>query len=453
MINLDTVKKVILSSILTVFVYFFYHIEFIRGSVEDFSFDVINQFILSSQKEKLDAPNLLLFKIDDNYLNEKKLLDKNGETIYGYLFPRSYLAELITRFDNLLKDIDKENYPNALFIDYDMSYKSDPHNKVYTKDDLKFVNVLKKDRPYTIYLPKTANHNFVQNFKDEILQEKIKSKKIVFVSVGLTVSSDDISRRYYPYEEFEKIKYPLIEIEFFKEVRKLDSSIEDMFSQEKIAFIENRIIFKDYEPAELIENAEFSQSYWQNLKLFSANYSLDYIPEEDFKNAIIYLGGTHSNSDDVFVKDSFDRELSGIEMHANAMMTMFYLDGKLNRLSIEYALLIIAIVVLLSDTIAKWIVIKIKDKDSLSKVVEFFEDNGYIFIVLVTLFLISYYLLIEQKVWFNWFIPSLTTSLIPMLSATYSFINHRNIRKFIKHLFLISIFMYLINKLKEGEKK
>lgn len=141
---IETLKKVALSIILTVFVYSFYYIEFIRENIEDFSFDLVNKFTLSTKEEKLNAPNLLLFKIDDNYLKEKKLLDENDETTYGYLFPRSYLGQIISNFDELIIDIDKENYPKGLFIDYDMSYKSDPNNLTFTQDDLAFIEVLKK---------------------------------------------------------------------------------------------------------------------------------------------------------------------------------------------------------------------------------------------------------------------------------------------------------------------
>lgn len=455
---IETLKKVFLASVLTIFVYTFYHIEFFRENVEDFSFDIINQFILSSQEEKVDALNLLLFKIDDNYLKEKNLLDENSETKYGYLFPRTYLAELILKFDILLEDIEKENYPNSLFIDYDMSYKSDPNNLIYTHDDLKLIEVLKKDRPYKIYLPKTANHNYIQNFDDEIIQNKIKEKEIVFVSVGLTVSNDDISRRYYPYETYKAkdgkdIKYPLVEIEIFKELKGLDKNILDKFSQDKIAFIENRIIFKNYEDKEIIENSEFIQGKWKNLKLFSANYPLDYIPEEDLKNAVIYLGGTHSNSDDVFVKDTFDKELSGIEMHANALMTIFYFDGKLNRLNILYAIFIIALVVFIVDTIIQYFILKFTKKEKLSKIIDFLKDDGYIPFIFIILFFISYYLLTEEKVWFNWFIPSLMTTIIPVFTTTYNFLKHKNIKRVIKILFFIFIFEWIINKLKKREEK
>lgn len=451
----DSLKKALISIALTFVVYNFFYIKIISENIEDFSFDIINNYLFSFQVEKVDAPNLLLFKIDDNYLKEKGLLDENKETTYGYLFPRIYLAEIISKFDLLLEEIEKENYPKALFIDYDMSYKSDPHNIIYTQDDLKLIEVLKKERAYTIYLPKTANNNYVENFDDEILQKKIKNKEIVFVSVGLTVANDNISRRYYPYENYiskdaKEIKYPLVEIEIYRNIKNLQDDVLNNFSQDSIALIENRIIFKDYEKQQIINKSELIQSKWQNLKLFSANYELDYIPEENFKNSIIYLGGTHSNSDDTFVKDSYDRELSGIEMHANALMTMFYLDGKLDRLNIYFSIFIIGFVVFFSDMFMKFL---FKGNKTQSEFLIKVKEDGYIFLTILVLFLISYYLLIEYKVWFNWFIPSLMTTIIPILSISFTFLKKKNVLKIIRILFLIFIFEFIINKLKKGEEK
>jgi CHASE2 domain-containing sensor protein len=479
---MDSLRKALISIVLTFVVYNFFYIKIISENIEDFSFDIINNYIFSFQEEKVDAPNLLLFKVDNNYLKEKSLLDKNKETTYGYLFPRVYLAEIISKFDSLLEEIEKEYYPSSLFIDYDISYKSDPHNITYTQDDLKLIEVLKKERAYTIYLTKTANNNYIENFDDEVLQKKIKNKEIVFVSTGLTVSNDNISRRYYPYENYiskdgKEIKYPLVEIEIFKNIKNLQENVINNFSQDKIALIENRIIFKDYEKQKIVNNSELIQSKWQNLKLFSANYDLDDIPKENFKNAIIYLGGTHSNSDDIFVKDSYDRELSGIEMHANVLMTMFYLDGKLDRLNIYFSIFIIGFIVFFSDMFMKFLfkgnkkedelIIKIKEEEFIFEVnkdgimvkakedsfINKFKDDGYIFLTISILFLISYYLLIEYKVWFNWFIPSLMTTIIPILTTSFIFLKKKNITKIIRILFLIFIFEFIINKLKKGEEK
>lgn len=467
-----TLKKIVLSIILTICVYSFYYIEFIRENVEDFSFDIVNKFVLSTKEEKLDAPNLLLFKIDDFYLKDKKLLDENGETTYGYLFPRTYLAQIILDFDELLTDIEKENYPKALFIDYDMSYKSDPNNLNFTKDDLLFIDVLKKDRPYKIYIAKTANHNFIENLDDEIIQNKIKNEEIIFVSVGLTVSNDGVSRRYYPFDRYlsnenEERIYPLVNLEFYNEIKGINKNISKEYSQDEIALIENRIIFKEYKEIEIVENSEVIQSYWDNLKIYSANYPLDYIPEEDFKNAIIYLGGTHSNSDDFFQKDTFNKELSGIEMHANALMSMYYLEGKLNRLHIGYTIFILSISILIFDLFFRWLALTIKEKrrEYLTKkeitfeqrrrfisYINFLKDDIYIFFVFGSLFVLSCYILVEYKLWFNWFIPSLMASSISIITVSYNFLKRRNIFIVLKNIWMIWILQKLFKFTTKEEK-
>ena len=454
-------RQVLLSALLTIVIYLFYSVEFIRESVEDLSFDIVNQFVLSSQNEKLDAPNLLLFKIDDNYLKEKDLLDKHNETNYGYLFPRKYLADFITDLDSFLEEVEKENYPQALFIDYDMSYTSDPHNKKLSTDDKILLEVLKKNRKYTLYLPKTSSYNFIEKSFNKDIQKAIKEKRIVFISVGLTQSNDNVSRRYYPYEEFysrenKKTKYPLVDIELFKSITKKDKSLYKDFSQKNISLIENRIIFKDYEFQENIDGSEFIQSKWENFKIFSANYELESIIEEDFANAVIYLGGAHSNSDDVFVKDTFDKELSGIEMHGNALMTLFYLDGKLNRLNLFWALLIICPVIFFTELFIQFIAKVFKSKDSKiiqNKKVSLIIEDGYIMFTTVILFLMSYYLLIEHKVWFNWLIPSLMTTTIPFLSILYNFFRRENLKRLVSIIVMLFTFQWLRKRFKKVGKK
>ena len=351
-------RNIFISSCLTLFVYSFYSVEFVRSNIEDKAFDLINEFYLSEKEEKIKGLNFLLFTFDESYLKEQKLLDENDTIRFGYLLPRIYIAKFIEKLDAYIKEeIENENdYPHSLFIDFDMSYSSDLHNKKLTYDDEYLLNVLKIDRPYTIYLAKTSNYNFIESSSDSIIQEKIANKKIVFSSVALSVSVDDISRRYYPYRKFLKegkeLLYPLVDIDIFNSYKNKKINLEKEFSQEKMAFIENRIIFKDYSSSSnntsLLEPLK-KQSYWKNFTSYSANYNFYEIYYEDFYKSIIYLGSTHKASNDVFTKDTFDREISGIEMHSNALMTLFYLDGKLNRLPLFLSLLIISCMIFLSE--------------------------------------------------------------------------------------------------------
>lgn len=475
-------KKIIISLLLTIFVYFFYHVKFIQENVENFSFDILNKFVLSTSYEKLDMPNLLLFKIDDYYLKEKNLLDINNETTYGHLLPRKYIAEIISNFDNYIRIIGKDFSPKGLFIDYDMRYKSDINDIELTKDDLLFIDILKKDRSYIIYLPKTANHNFIENLNDNVIQKKIKNKEIIFVSVGLTVSNDGITRRYYPYKEYfsknkEIKKYPLISIEIFKDIKNLQENILDNFSQNGISLIENKIIYKNYEDEKKDENYERMESYWNNFKIYSANYPLDMILKEDFKNSILFLGGNHKNNDDFFKIDTFDNKLSGIEIHANSLMTLFYLDGKLKRVNVFYMFFIIWGILFFSEYlikkvyerkwsekkigililllifclvlffiyinkfnldnififfqisiplfiafILKYIFIRIDEKTDSSKFNKFMKEDAYLLISYVLLFCISWFFLTVYKQWFNWYTISLLSTILPILDI----INNKN---------------------------
>jgi len=422
----QSVLKASIAMILTVFIYQFYHIEFLRSAIEDAAFDTTSWFALSKTTTDTNQSNTFVLMLDDNYLKSKALLDENNETNYGYILPREYLAEIIKSIDTLVADVDEENYPYALFLDYDFSYLSDPHNRIPSSGDLEFLEVLKVPRPYVIYLPITSNYNFVYHSQDEKLQTLIDEGKIKFVSVGLTSASDGVSRRYYPYEVYknrkgEDKKFAHVAIELFAKQNKLDKKIIENFSQEGIALVENRIIFKD---TSTLEEREYSswQSNWKKLSGFSANYPLDMIYEDDIRDAVFMVGATHSQSSDTFDIDAFSKEISGVEMHANALLTLGYLNGKLKRLPIYWSALIVFFIVAFVDFVLAKLYVKLsrwREKLGSSKLQKFFtiiiheeqDDFHEFWLVLLSLlimFVLSYKLLLAEKhYWFNWMIPAL----------------------------------------------
>jgi hypothetical protein len=430
-VNLRTVVKqsalkASIALVLTVFIYQFYRIEFLRSSIEDAAFDTTSWFALSKTVTDTNQSNTFVLMVDDKYLRSQNLLDENNETTYGYIFPREYLTQIIKNVDTLVSDLDEENYPYALFLDYDFSYLSDPNNKVTSGGDVAFINILKSPRPYIIYLPITSNYNFVYHSKDKDLQTLISKGKIRFVSVGLTSASDGVSRRYYPYEIYKDWaksdkKFPYIAIELYAKQNNLDENIIEDFSQEGIALVENRIIFKD---KKMIENGEYSswQSNWKKLSGFSANYPLDMIYEEDIKDAVFMVGAAHNASEDTFEIDAFSKEISGVEMHANALATLSYLGGKLKRLSPYWSAFIVFVVVFFVDILLGVIynsLIKFKKslyskrlQEVLSFLIHDEEEDFHEFWLLVismgVLFVISYnLLLLDRHYWFNWMIPAL----------------------------------------------
>lgn len=419
------------AAILTLFVYQFFYIEFIRASIEDSAFDSTSWFALSKTTTETNSSNTFVLLLDDKYLKSKNLLDENNETNYGYLLPRIYLAQIISEIDAFVEEVDKENKPRALFLDYDFSYLSDPHNKVATEDDLKFLEALKHQRDYIIYLPITSNYNFIYHSKDSEIQALIEAKKIRFVSVGLTTASDNISRRYYPYEVYndrdnKEREFPHIAIELYNNGSMNDENISKSFSQDGISLIENRIIFKD---SKILESKEYDfwQSNWAKLSIMSANYPLDMIYEEDLKDAMLMVGAAHSASNDNFEIDAYSKEISGIEMHANALMTLYYLDGKLKRLPIVWNMLIIFLVV----SIIEYFVILFQNSNLYQRLCvykksmryeymqDFFsmiipddkEEFGDLWLVatsIIILYFISYYFLVSSEhYWFNWMIPAM----------------------------------------------
>jgi len=418
-------------AVLTLVVYQFFYIEFIRASIEDSAFDTTSWYALSKEKTDTHSSNVFILLVDDKFLKSKHLLDENNETNYGYIMPRGYLADIIREVDTLVDDIDEENYPDALFLDYDLAYLSDPYNRVASADDLKLLETLQKKRPYTIYLPMTANYNFIYYAKDAQIQQQIKDKKIRFVSVGLTSASDGVSRRYYAYETYndingKPIKFMNVAIELWMQQHELDSSILESFSQKGPALIENRIIFKD---KHIQEDTHYTtwQSNWKQVSAMSAHSPLDMIYEDDLRGSIIMVGAAHSASSDSFEIDAYSQEISGIEMHANALMTLNYLDGTLKRLPIVWSVIIVFSIVfgidlLLSMVFGSKIYKKLIAKNTNIKVAwlqnlmfklfpktkEDFNEMWLILIALVVMFFISYKLLIaNEHYWFNWLIPAM----------------------------------------------
>jgi len=423
------------ATVMTLLLYQFFSIEFFRANLEDRAFDLTSWFALSQEKTDIQAPNLFLLLVDDKYLKKESLLDEYNETTYGYIMPRSYLADIIQRVDTLVEDLDTQNYPKALFLDYDIAYLSDPNNKTPTYDDKLFLEQLKKDRPYIIYLPMTSNYNIVYRSQDTKIQQLIASGKLRFVSVGLTIANDDLSRRYLSYEVYRdknntKRKFYNIAVTLWHDYNTTNNSL-DGFSLDDNTLIENRIIFKNKEKIEQMPLYDVWQSYWKPFQIFSASYPLDMIYEDDLQNAVIMIGAGHSESDDTFEIDDYNREITGVEMHANALMTLFFLDGKLQRLYLPYTIILIFFIIFIvyfsiellynsfffckikeivnsfqSQTLKNFLLWIQPDKS----VVSLFVSMGF-------LFGCSYILLKEYHCWFNWMVPVMMS--IPYMGFIY----------------------------------
>jgi hypothetical protein len=389
--------KALLATILFMISYQFYNIEFIRDKIEDFAFDTVNKFALFKKDQIVSSPHIFLFAIDDLYMKKHKLFDEDNETNYGYSFPRDQIANFILNLDELTSELEEDTYPSALFIDYDFSFTTMPYGKRLSQEDQKLVDILKQPHLYTILLPKTSKYNFIEHSSDPDIQAKIRNGSIKFVSVSLLMSNDTV-RRYLSTQKFDSngSAYISADIALWQKIRHQENNI---FKKDDI--IANRIIFKAYKPPVNEESCIMQQSHWETLHRYSANCSLFDIPYEDFNQSIILLGGTYTHNDDTFtILNTFgSKTFTGIDIHANTLMTLLYLNGPLKRLSLLWSTLIIFISFFLIDLIITMILDRFHIENEKLSIILLMLPSA------VILFAISSYLLQQKHLWFNWSIP------------------------------------------------
>ncbi len=398
--------------LLSAIVYYFYGIEFVRENIEDAAFDMISPTVLANTKSETNAPKVMLFKVDDGYLHAHKLIDEHNETTYGYLFPRRYITGFIERVD-LFTQHAPQSCPKALFIDYDFSYTSQLDGVNLSEDDKALLQRLKQKRCYTIILPKSHNHNIVEQGQDLGIQKAIQEGKVRFASVDIALAGDQIARRYYPYQTYldasaQKKMYPNVSLMMWLLSQQKEDDFFKGFHTQKRSLIENRIIYKQQNREISTKTYHEEKSYWLQLKMYSAHYPLHNIVQENFKDALLLLGSTHSANNDVFTVDVLDRKLSGVEVHANALMTLFYLDGHLTQLPIFLTLLLVFSTIFFLDLIIS----HLGEKRCIFK--RFHNILLVIFTSVLMLFF-SMILLMYFKVWFNWLIPPLLALSTPLV--------------------------------------
>ena len=120
------------------------------------------------------------------------------------------------------------------------------------------------------------------------------------------------------------------------------------------------------------------------------------------------LGGTHTQNDDNFdVLNVLNAEsFTGMDMHANTLMTMLHLDGSMQRLPLWSSLLVIFFSFLLLALLVSTIFSLLKIYNSEIEFIVLLVLNTIVLIVL------SIYLLTEHHLWFNWFVPLVLFELV-----------------------------------------
>jgi CHASE2 domain-containing sensor protein len=400
--------KTFLVTALFVFVYQIYNVEIIRSSIEDRAFDLVNVSYLNDMRGRVEAPVVNVLKIDRYALKEQKLLNKNGFINYGYIYPRDEVAALLQQIDNL----PQEKQPKVVFLDLDMSFTSAPYGKRLSKEDLQLLEILREKREYVLLLAKTSDYNFIEHCNDKEIRKQITDGKIQFVSVSFTVNKDGLSRRYLPYQVFKGKKYWNAAITIWKLTRGYSNEVLERFKLQDI--IDNRIIYKDkYNQGIDVKKDGHeiyrAKSYWNNLYFYSENYPFSSIA---MSNSIVMIGIDHSESQDFFSVNAMYAKVSGIEMHTNALETIYKHDGPLKKIPLWVGVVIIFFVFLIVDLMLELVFERVGIS---SKEIIFISA---LLLSSLLFFGISVLLLKVFNLWFNWLIPFILFELYEVIEIT-----------------------------------
>jgi CHASE2 domain-containing sensor protein len=342
----------------------------IRENVEDFAFDITNVWSISQKEQVTDSERVTIFTFDNQYMEKNGLFDvdedseKKEKNIanYGYIFPREHIARFIERLDARLGKLSKISSftcPKALFIDFDLSFPTGtninqtPLAENLTKGDKHLLKTLENtNRCYKILLVQNNKFNFIKDYASDQLSRLIQGNKISFVSPYFHASADGtyVVRRYEPIKKIAGETYPTAAIALWQisktgmiDVKAVEQQFPDAvkkYTQPKdIALNKNRgnvndnmIWIKNYKAVEEYQCPE--KSYWSGLRKYAIACT-ETIPHKDLNNTVLMLGGTYRENnrynpgtgDYYSVLKFFNIEqMSGIDIHANILMTLFHLD-------------------------------------------------------------------------------------------------------------------------------
>jgi CHASE2 domain-containing sensor protein len=383
------------------------NIVIVKEYVEDPAFDrVVNRFS-STQQVLKNAPNVMLFGVDEYYLKNHDMINELNQTTYGYTFPNDRVAHFIQRLDKFVEK-HKEQTPKALFIDYDYSFPTTVGGKELTKEDKIFLEVLKKPHAYSIVLPKSRQENFIESSSDTTIQKLIAKKKIIFSTVEVAQSKDAITRRFIAYKTYKNAK-----TEEDWNYSSVSLSLWRMFGNDanftEQSVVHNRFIVKDYASSQILIDEQNSsksylrqKSYWDGFYYYSADHSFENLDYDMFKDAIILLGSTTKN----IKRDSFKvvtgKKLRGIELQANMIMTHFYLNGGLKTFDIWKSSLLIFVVFYLLFLFGNQFINRILPNWVKIRLVPLIKEPLSFLLIMVVMFLLSWGIFYFYQEWFNW---------------------------------------------------
>jgi len=391
----------IIATILFALIHEYGNVQLIKKLTEDKAFDYLAKYYLVDERVKTSSPHVMVFGIDNFYFKEQGLLDDDNQTNYGFLFPHDKIVKFIEKID----EVSKENAPKALFIDYDFEFTSSLYGQILTEENLAFIEVLKKKRNYTILLPKTSKYNFIESSSEQRIQALISNKKIVFVSVPLPHSKDGVTRRFIPFIPYkhsmtnQEHNYTSAYVSMWQ-MFNTERNISKDFKEQEV--IENKLIVKNYEVSSYTnKHYLYQQSNWEMLKYYSANYPLERINNQNFSNALILFGRT--DGEDSFSVTSSKGKLSGVEVQANALMTLFYFDGKLEKVDISKSVIFVFLLFLVSRLFMHKFLNTLPNEARIFLVKKEFSQLTLTFaFTTMVMALVSMFILVQYQKWFDW---------------------------------------------------
>lgn len=372
---LSSLWKALLVALLFLLLGLFQHKNIVREHLEDFGFDVINQIIISSRQEVGGRAknDVTVFAFDNAYMRQHALYDGDGVSTFGSIFPRKHIASFFENLDRHILHLSTltgvAGYcPKAVFVDIDTSYPSGA-NAALSEGDKQLIQTLSQPRCYKILLARGSKYNFIESAANDngSLKTQLDSQSLMFVSPNFHQGNDDIVRRNEPVKAINNIPYPSAAIalwqiikggkvdlvqayEFINDVKQADSTeSETQKRSHRVNVNANRIWVRNYNYPHQTKPTKQPcgvNSYWDNLKKYSLSCSFKgFIPSpEYFDGNVLLLGSTEvENSDDGLgrndhhkIPDIFvDKTMSGVDIHANGVMTLLHLDGSnksLNKL-------------------------------------------------------------------------------------------------------------------------
>ena len=422
---LSALVKALIGTFLFLLIYLFSNTQLVKIFAEDVPFDLLHKVILESDAVEVDAPNVMVFGLDDVYLKNEGLLDEHNQSHYGDFLPRDKIASFIKKLDLFIEGLDENKRPLALFLDYDFSFTSSAYNVFETKEDQALIETLKAQRSYKILIPKNKTYNYIESSKDKKIQALIARQNIVFVSVDLAQSKEFVTKRYVSFSTYrhsvtdKNQSYVNVSVALWQLAKDKNVSIE-AFSEQNV--VQNRIIIKAYEKSSLQESSSHKQSKWKNFNYYSADYPLNSIVSERFENSLLLLGDSSSASSDVFnvPVTANNGRLSGVEVHAHTLMTLFYVDGSLKSYGLVGSLLFLFILFFLIDFFINILFLKFQ-----------ITKFGYqlmisLFMITFFMFLFSWIVMLVYQEWFNWFIAVLLFEAIEGLEFLERRVLHKN---------------------------